>query len=122
MVFKGYWIYFFMQESTLLKLTLLSAVLGLIFLFFISKTIETGEGSLLEQDKTYLVRGTINRITERDSVTFIDLQKEDELTVVLFKDYPIDLHKGDYVEIKGTASEGLDGELQLIGKDVRVVK
>lgn len=111
-----------MQESTLLKLTLLSAVLGLIFLFFISKTIETGEGSLLEQDKTYLVRGTINRITERDSVTFIDLQKEDELTVVLFKDYPIDLHKGDYVEIKGTASEGLDGELQLIGKDVRVVK
>lgn len=122
MVFKGYWIFLSMQESTLLKITLLCAVLGVIILFFISKTIQVKENSILEQDKTYLVKGTIARITERESVTYLNLQKEDELTVILFKDYPVDLNQGDYVEVKGTASSGTDGELQLMGKEVRVVK
>ena len=98
------------------------AVLGVLVLFVLSKTTKFPESPLLEEDKNYVVQGTIARITQTAKVTFIDLQKEDELTVVLFKDYPVDLHQGDYVEIMGKASKDDKGELQLIGNEVRVVK
>ena len=111
-----------MQESTLLKISLIFAILGILVLFFLSKTIKFPESPLLEEDGRYTVQGSIARITQRDKVTFIDLQKEDELTVVLFKDYPVDLHSGDYVEIVGKASKDKNGEIQLIGDDVRVIK
>lgn len=111
-----------MQESTLLKISLICVVLGILALFFISKTIKFPESPLLQEDQGYTVEGTIARITQRDKVTFIELQKEDELTVVLFKDYPVDLHYGDYVEVVGKASEDRNGEIQLIGNELRVIK
>jgi len=111
-----------MQESTLLKISLICAIIGIIVLFFISQTAKLPEGGLLEEDQNYLVEGTIKRITQRDKVTFINLEKEDEITVVLFKNYPVDLNEGDYIEVNGRASKDRDGELQLIGKEIRVIK
>ena len=111
-----------MQESTLLKLSLICAIIGIIILFFLSRAIKFPESPLLEEDGNYDVKGRIARITQREKVTYIDLQKEDELTVILFKDYPVDLHQGDYVEVIGKASKDQNGEMQLIGKEVRVIK
>ncbi len=111
-----------MKESTLLKISLISAIVGVIALYFISQTIKIPSSSLLEEDNTYDVQGSVARITEKEKVTYIDLQKEDELTVILFKRYPVDLHKGDYIEVTGKASKSDTGELQLIGNEVRVVK
>lgn len=98
------------------------AIIGIIALFFISQTTQLPEGSLLEEDQSYLVEGTIKRITQRDKVTFINLEKEDEITVVLFKQYPVDLNEGDYIEVSGKASKDRDGELQLIGNEIRIIK
>lgn len=111
-----------MQESTLLRICLLCSIIGIILLYFIAQHVKFPEGNLLEEDKSYVVKGTIGRITQIEKVTFIDLQKEDELTVVLFKNYPVDLHAGDYVEIIGKASKDDKGEIQLIGNEVRVIK
>ena len=111
-----------MQESTLLKISLVCAILGILVLFFLSKSLKPIESSILEENQNYVVKGSISRITQRDKVTFIDLQKEDELTVVLFKDYPVDLNKGDYVEVIGKASKDRNGELQFIGNELRVIK
>ena len=111
-----------MQEKTLLKLSVFCAIIGIAVLFYLSNTIKFPESQLLEEDGNYNVKGSIARITQTEKVTFIDLQKEDELTVVLFKNYPVDLHQGDYVEIIGKASKDDKGELQLIGKEVRVIK
>ncbi len=111
-----------MQESTLLKLSLFCLIIGIIILFYLSNTIKFPESPLLEEDGNYNVQGSITRITQREKVTYIELQKEDELTVILFKDYPVDLHSGDYVEIIGKASKSPEGEIQLIGKEVRVIK
>jgi len=110
-----------MQERTLLKISLISALLGIIGLFFVSQVAEVPEGVLLEDESQYVLKGSINKITELDSVTFLELKREDEVTVVLFKDYPVDLHKDEYVEVIGTAQES-DGEVQLIGKEIRVIK
>jgi hypothetical protein len=111
-----------MQESTLLKISLLSALIGILALFFISQTMQFPESPLLEEDQSYTVQGTIRRITQLDKVTFLEIEKEDELTIVLFKDYPVDLHSGDYVEAIGKASKDNEGELQLLGKEVRVIR
>lgn len=111
-----------MQESTLLKIALLVALLGVSVLFFISQNYEAQESPLLEKDTNYVVKGTVSRVTQLDSVTFIELQKEDLLPVVLFKNYPVDVNKGDYVEILGKAGEDQQGNLQFNGKELRVIK
>ena len=80
------------------------------------------ESGLFEEDQSYSVQGTIKRVTQLDKVTFLEIQKEDELTVILFKNYPVDLNPGDYIEVIGKASKSDTGELQLIGNEVRVVK
>lgn len=111
-----------MHEKTLLKISLIGAILGVIALFLISKTAKLSEGTLMEENKDYVIHGAIKRINQRDAVTFIDLAREDELTVVLFKDYPVDLHQGDYIEAYGQASKDKNGELQLLAKEIRVIK
>ena len=111
-----------MQERTLLRISLLCSLLGILALFFISQTVQYPESAILEEDQNYIVKGSIQRITQRDAVTFITLDKEDELTVVLFKDYPVDLHSGDYIEVMGRASKDKEDELQFIGKEVRIIK
>lgn len=111
-----------MQEKTLLKLSLFCAIIGVIILLYLSQKVKFPESPLFEEDSNYNVKGTIARVTQMEKVTYIDLQKEDELTVILFKDYPVDLHQGDYVEIIGKASKDEKGTLQLIGKEVRIIK
>lgn len=111
-----------MKESTLFKISLTFAILGIAALFFVSTLTEFPEGGLLEEDGSYVIEGTIKRINQMDKVTYINLEKQDELTVILFKDYPVDLNAGDYVEVIGKASKTDEGEIQLIGKEVRVVK
>jgi hypothetical protein len=110
-----------MQEKTLLKISLICAILGILALFLLSQNSKPSVSPIMEEDKNYVVKGTIGRITQLDEVTFIDLNKEDRLNVVLFKDYPVDLNKGDFVEITGKASKGRDG-MQFIGKELRVAK
>jgi hypothetical protein len=111
-----------MQESTLLKLAMIFSIIGVIILYFISQTIKFPEGTLMEEDSNYAIQGTIEKVTQKESITYLDLKRGDNLNVVLFKDYPVDLNKGDYVEIIGKASKDQNGEMQLIAKDVRVVK
>ncbi len=111
-----------MQEKTLLKISLIFGILGIFILFLLSQIIKPVQSPILEEDQNYLVKGEINRITQTSKVTFIDLKKEDELTVVLFKNYPVDLHKGDYVEITGQATKDRNGTMQFIGNELRVIK
>ncbi len=111
-----------MKESTLFKISIVCTLLGISALFFISFSTEFPAGKLLEEDSNYVVEGTIKRINQMDKVTYINLEKQDELTVILFKDYPVDLNEGDYIEVIGKASKSDEGEIQLIGKEARIIK
>ncbi|HME87146.1 MAG TPA: OB-fold nucleic acid binding domain-containing protein [Candidatus Nanoarchaeia archaeon] len=111
-----------MRETTLLRITMLIAIAGLFLLFIISKVTAFPEQVLLDEDNSYTVQGEIKRITERDKVTFITLNKVDELTVVLFKDYPVDLHQGEYIEVIGKATKDQEDNLQLVSKEIRIIK
>ena len=44
------------------------------------------------------------------------------MAIVLFKDYPVDLNSGDYVEVLGKTAKDKKGELQIIANEDRVIK
>lgn len=111
-----------MQEKTLTRIVFFIALAGLMLLFILSKTIALPQSPVLVEDESYLVKGEIDRITQRDAVTYIDLHVDDQLTVVLFKRYPVDLHQGDFIEVSGKASKDQTDALQFIGKEIRIIK
>lgn len=113
-----------MKESTLLKIALVIALVGVIILFFISDEVKIDEKTIDQLDgvdENVLVKGIVTRITELETVSFIEITQENKITVVLFKDYPIDLKEGEVVEVLGKTEE-YKGEFEIIGKEVRVVE
>lgn len=112
-----------MKESTLLKIALLVSLVGIIILFSISENITIDEKTINQLDRTdeeVLLRGIVTRVTELETVSFIEITQENKITVVLFKDYPIDLKEGEVVEVIGKTEE-YKGEFEIIGKEVRVI-
>lgn len=112
-----------MKESTLLKIALIGAVIGILVLFFVTKTVRIDETTIdrLKTDETSSIKGTVTKITEKDNVAFVELTQENKISVILFKDYPIDLKEGEVVEVIGKTEE-YEGKLEVVGKEVRVIE
>lgn len=112
-----------MKEKTLLKIALAAGVTGIVLLFFLSQQISVDEAmiSRLDQkvDETVMLTGSVIGVNSLDSVTFIMLQKDEIVTVVLFGSTPM-IEVGDLVQVRGTVSED-EGETEIIGEEVRVV-
>ncbi len=112
-----------MKETTLLKIALAVSMLGIPALFLLSSQIKTDEAmiSRLDEmtDETVVVSGMVLDINDMDGTTFILMQKDEMMTVVLFGPSP-PLQTGDYIQVRGTVSEH-EGETEIIGDEVRVV-
>src|SRR3989344_6220573 len=96
-----------MKETTLLKIAIICSLIGLIVLYFISVKIEIGDykPNLLNKNvgEDVKLAGTITKITENDEVTFVEINYQNPVTVVLFKsnnEY-LTLKNGDNVEVIG---------------------
>ena len=111
-----------MQERTLLKIAMISSIMGILLLFLISNFNQFETSAILEDETNYLIQGEVKRVTELDKVTFLEISKEDDITVVLFKDYPVDFRKGEFIEVLGKSSKNERNEIQIIGKEVRIIK
>ena len=74
-----------MQEATLLRIAIVCTFMGIAALLILSLHMKLPEQPILENDESYLIQGEITRITQKESVSYIDLHKGDDLTVVLFK-------------------------------------
>jgi DNA/RNA endonuclease YhcR with UshA esterase domain len=112
-----------MKEKTLLKIALAAGVLGIVLLFFLSQQISVDEAmiSRLDEmvDESVVLTGSVVGINALDSVTFLMLQKDEIVTVVLFGKVPA-VEVGDLVQVRGAVSED-EGEAEIIGEEVRVV-
>lgn len=112
-----------MQDSTLLKISLSTAIVGIILLFFLSQnvTLKPTSTSKLDRTNEVLLKGVINRVSQTDKVIILELIQPEKNTVVLFKDkYLIDLEKGDVIEVRGRTEE-FEGQQEIIADDVRIV-
>lgn len=112
-----------MKEKTLLKIALAAGMLGIVVLFVLSQQISVDEAMISRLDKMVdddvVVTGSVVGVNALDSATFLMLQKDEVVTVVLFGKLP-SVEVGDLVQVRGTVSED-EGEAEIIGEEVRVV-
>lgn len=85
-----------MNEQLLLKIALVSAILGLIVLFLITQRIELSQTQINKIDhvnEDVLVKGVVTRVTDKGNLAFLEITKPEKITVVVFKDNVIDIEK-----------------------------
>ena len=112
-----------MHESTLTKLSLLMAIIGIIGLYIISDFSKDNEsiklGELRETNNKITLYGQVNRVTETNTTTFLKVSRqiEEELDVVIFE--PIQIQKGSYVKITGR-KQTYKGQEKIVADEVYV--
>lgn len=117
-----------MKEKTLLKIALISGIIGLVILFLVSDNLEIKEKDIdkinkanVEEDVKLI--GTISKMTQLEKVAFIELQQPATMTVIVFKakNKNLSLYEGDNIEIIGEIDE-YEGELEVIAQRIRVLE
>ena len=114
-----------MKESTLLKIALISSLVGLLVLYFISTKIEIKDynPNKLNQNAGDDVKltGIIAKISDKGDVIFIEVNQQNPITVVLFaKDNDLILDNGDNIEVLGQVQE-YNGKNEIIAQKIRKV-
>ena len=109
-----------MQDSLLLKIALITGVVGICFLILATtglQEIDISEAKELEHDKAVKIIGTVERITAKEGFSIINIKKEEEITVIIFD--KVNLSKGQRVEVSGKIEE-YKGEKEIIAEKVVV--
>ncbi|MBS3168226.1 OB-fold nucleic acid binding domain-containing protein [Candidatus Woesearchaeota archaeon] len=99
-----------MEENLIIKLSLICTILGIILLVIISDKIELPSSeisSISEKEigKNIKVIGKVNRVTEKNTITIIDLEdKTGIIQIVAFKPENLKLKKGGLIQVRGKVS------------------
>jgi len=115
-----------MKESTLLKLSLASSLIGILILLFIVQSTELPITEIKDIDKSKIdtiikVKGTIQSISETPGLYIINLKdKTGEITAIIFKEEEIQFYKNQELEIKGQITVYKD-KLEIIAKQIKNV-
>ncbi|KYK26756.1 hypothetical protein AYK26_04755 [Euryarchaeota archaeon SM23-78] len=109
-----------MKDSLLLRIALITSIIGLGALALILSTtglqeIDISEAKELEEDTTIKITGTIERVTNKEDFAIINIRKEEEITVIIFDN--VDISKGQRVEITGKTQE-YKGEKEIIADKI----
>ena len=114
-----------MKENTLLKIAIICSLVGLIALYFISENIEVNDYKPQQLNKNVgdavKLTGKIVKISEKSNVAFIEISRQNSVSVVLFTDKGVNLKQGDSVEILGKVQE-YNGKNEIIADSIRVMK
>jgi len=117
-----------MQEKTLLKIALITSLLGLLILYLISSNIEIKEKNIEKitldnKDEFVKLRGIVSRVVDTEKVTIMEITQPQQITVVLFKDEnkSMQIQEGNQVEIFGKVDE-YEGKLEIIADRLRIIR
>ena len=113
-----------LTEKTVLALSVIMAIAGLLFLLAYAQEIELKPVRQLQHqpaDEKVVMKGTINKLKAQGKVTFLELQGEriETADIIVFPPEELFLQPGDYVEVDGTV-EDYKGEKEIIAS--RIVK
>ncbi len=108
-----------MDDDTLLKSALVIGIIGLVTLFFLSKTIEIKELKIEEINEKNIgekvkIRGIIKKFTPKENVNFIEFENS-KILIVYFDE--INLNKGDLIEVVGGV-ELYKGKLEIVAEEI----
>jgi hypothetical protein len=109
-----------MDESAMLKIALIVAIIGLAAITLITKLsgieeINIGEAKQADEGETVRITGVIQRVSAQEGFSIITLRKEEEISVVLFDS--INLSKGQKVEILGKTKD-YNGAKELVADKI----
>ncbi len=111
-----------MQENTILKIALLCSIIGLVALFLLSKNLTLDSPNLItkdELDQTLKIKGTINRITNYEKNTIIEITRTEKLDIVLFENN-IDLKQGEKIEAVGQLKQ-YKNKFELLADEIKII-
>ncbi len=113
-----------MQESTLLKISVVSSIIGLALLFFLSmftklENTEIKELSIADIDRTIKIQGLVSRVNPGEKITFLEIVQHNKMPVLVFSTN-LTLNSGDEVEVVGKVTE-YNGKVELIADNIRRV-
>ena len=115
-----------MQDNTLLRISVICSVLGILVLFVMSSQEIVGEIEVGKLDDSYIdqnvkVVGKIQKISVYDKIAYLDVSQKNIVKVVLFKEIgdEFNFSDGENVEIIGKVDE-YNG-LQIIGNSVKKI-
>lgn len=109
-----------MDEKTLLKISLLTSIIGTILLFFISLSITENEQSFqLVKDGDYtVISGKIGKVSSTGNVTFVTMYQTKPVTAVIFEKEYLNLAEGDSVEMRGNVKD-YNGQKEFVAEEIR---
>jgi pyrimidine operon attenuation protein/uracil phosphoribosyltransferase len=110
-----------MNDKTLLKLSLICSLCGVVILFLISPMIKTPYRSIseinsLESSDSVKLQGVVTNIKELNNTVMIDVAQLNNITVVVFSSN-IQVYRGDYIEVTGTVQD-YEGKKGLIADKI----
>ncbi|MFH0752827.1 MAG: OB-fold nucleic acid binding domain-containing protein [archaeon] len=107
-----------MKDETMMKLSLIITLIGIITLFVLTEVIEVGKYNIAEvTEGDVTVIGTIIDIIEYDKLTVFKVEDSSgEIEVVVF-DTELKIGKGDKVEVSGEISS-YKGKKQLEAESI----
>ena len=115
-----------MQEKTLLKLSIIGSLLGLIILFTLAQKIEIGEKQINKLttgdiEQSIKITGLVTKVTNREKVMFLEISEKAKVNALLFKKGNITIETGDLIEIKGTVDE-YNNQPQIIIDEIKFIE
>ena len=111
-----------MKESTLLKIALMTTVIGIVLLYYIGLQPIPESSSKDVQAKTegiVKLTGQVSKIAKTGSTVFLTVEQPLETTVVVF-DKDISLEEGSKIEVIGNIEE-YQGKKEVIANRIRVI-
>ncbi len=115
-----------MQEKTLLKISLITSLVGILILLIILDKIDISDSNINQVNKTFLdkqvkIKGEITRITETPGLYIINIKDNTgSMDIIIFKEEKLELEKGNIIEVQGQVTE-YQGKLELIAKKVVIL-
>jgi len=112
-----------MKENTLLKISIICALVGVFVLYLISDNIKLDETAISkikneEIGNNVKVKGVVKDVFNGEKVSIITITQPEEMKVITYGN--VSLKEGDYIEVIGEIDE-YNGNLELVGNRIRVV-
>ena len=112
-----------MREKTLLKIAIISALLGVFLLYIISESITIDESSISKIENEEIgndvkVKGVVRDVFNGEKISIVTISQQEEMKIVLYEN--VSVSEGDYIEVIGEVEE-YNGEREVIGNRVRVI-
>jgi DNA/RNA endonuclease YhcR with UshA esterase domain len=115
-----------MQEKTLLKISLVTSLVGILVLLIILDKIDVSDSNINAINKTLnerqvKVKGEVTRITETPGLYILNIKDNTgNIDVIIFKEEKLDLEKGNIIQVQGQVTE-YQGKMEIIAKKVIIL-